>query len=101
MPKTAEISKIHSDEQHKGQAINQQQAASAQHKVDNTLRQVHAQENVQEAKIREKQEKNRKQNKDEEERKEKDQDQDKNRIIYNKDKKSSSNSQSSMIDIRL
>lgn len=58
LPKTAEVSKISHDEQHKNQAVQQLQASMSQLKSDSNLRQVHFQDRTQEAGIREKQEKN-------------------------------------------
>jgi hypothetical protein len=60
LPKTSEVSKIHTDEQHKNLVAQQQQAAASQNKTAESLRQVHKQETVQQANIREKQEKNQK-----------------------------------------
>lgn len=57
LPKTSEVSKIHSDEQHRGLLFQQQQAATVQSKAEANIRQVHSQEKPQQAGIREKQEK--------------------------------------------
>jgi len=59
LPRTSEVSKLHSDEQQKSQTQQQMQADLTQEKVDTSLRQVHSQDKVQEAKIRERQEKER------------------------------------------
>lgn len=58
MPKTSEVSKIHSDEQNKGALLQQQQATTVQNKAEANIRQVYSQEKAQEARIKEKQEKN-------------------------------------------
>lgn len=97
LPKTAEISKIHSDEQNKNQAVHQQQAVNTQHKAEDSLRQVHSQEKAQEARIREKQEKEKREQKKKEEEEEK-KDSSPN---YNKNKKLEMNNSTSRIDIRL
>lgn len=68
IPRTAEVSKMHNDEQHKNQAMQQQQASVSQHKIDNELRQVHAQDSAQEARIRERQQRENESRKDKEER---------------------------------
>jgi hypothetical protein len=57
MPRTTEISKVANDEQHKGTLLQQQQAASTQNKAEASTKQVHTQENIQHAEIREKQQK--------------------------------------------
>ena len=59
LPKTGEVSKIHSDEHQKSDALQQQQASLNQNKTETNLRQVHSQEKTQDAKIREKQERER------------------------------------------
>lgn len=59
IPKTAEVSKIHSDENQRNLVLQQQQAISMQNKVENDIRQVYMQQKAYEAKIREKQEKSR------------------------------------------
>jgi hypothetical protein len=56
-PKTSEVSKAYSDETNKNQAIAQQQAEANREKVDSNLKQVVARENVQNARVNEKQEK--------------------------------------------
>ena len=55
-PKTSELAKTFNDETNKNQAINQQQASSNQERIDNSLKQVVARENVQKGRITEKQE---------------------------------------------
>ena len=86
LPRTNEVTKIHSEEQQRSQIQQQGQANLTKQKVDDSLRQVHSQDKAQEAKIREKQEKER-----QEKRKEK-----------KKDKGSEdSNNQATTIDIRL
>ena len=62
-PKTSELSKTYNDESNKNQAIHQQQATSNRERIDNSLKQVVARENVQHGRVSEKQEKeNTKQN---------------------------------------
>lgn len=62
-PKTSELSKTHNDEANKNQAVHQQQAELNRERVDNSLKQVIARENVQHGRVDEKQEKdNSKQN---------------------------------------
>jgi len=60
VPKTSEISKISSEANQRNTSYQQQQAVNAQNRADNSLKQVYSQERTQEAKIREKQEKERK-----------------------------------------
>jgi hypothetical protein len=55
-PKTSELSKAYSDEANKNQAINQQQAETNRNRIDNSLKQVVARENVQSGRVSEKQE---------------------------------------------
>lgn len=57
MPKTAEVAKITSDNQHKQQMIAQQQSNSVQKKATDSLKQVKGQDKPHEALIREQQEK--------------------------------------------
>lgn len=57
-PKTSEVAKNQNDEMNKNQAVHQQQATMNQEKIEHNLKQVVERENVQEARIREKQEKN-------------------------------------------
>lgn len=62
-PKTTELSKTYNDEANKSQAIHQQLEKTNREKVDNSLKQVVARENVQHGRVDEKQEKeNTKQN---------------------------------------
>jgi len=62
-PKTSELSKTYSDEANKNQAITQQQTENNRERIDNSLKQVVARENVQHGRVNEKQEKdNSKQN---------------------------------------
>lgn len=71
IPKTSEVSKIHSHENQKSLVLQQQQAISAQNKVENQLRQVYLQNRVHEVKIRERErnnQQNREKNREEEER---------------------------------
>ena len=58
IPKTSEVSKIYNDDVNKNQAIHQQQQTASQTKIDNNLKQVVNRENVQNDRVREKQEKN-------------------------------------------
>ena len=62
-PKTSELSKTYSDEANKNQAINQQQAETNRDRIDNSMKQVVARENVQNGRISEKQEKDNSQQK--------------------------------------
>lgn len=55
-PKTSELSKTYNDEANKSQAINQQQASSNRERIDNSLKQVVARENIQHGRVNEKQE---------------------------------------------
>lgn len=55
-PKTSELSKTYNDEANKNQAINQQQASSNRERIDNSLKQVVARENVRHGRVSEKQE---------------------------------------------
>lgn len=59
VPRTTEISRISSEDMQKNLALQQQQTYSMQHKVENNLTQVYSQEKAQEARIRDKEEKNR------------------------------------------
>jgi hypothetical protein len=58
LPKTSEVSKISSDDQHRNTALQQMQSQSTQNKSELNLRQVHSQDKTPEARIKEKQEKN-------------------------------------------
>lgn len=62
-PKTSELSKTYSDEANKNQAINQQQAETNRDRIDNSMKQVVARDNVQNGRISEKQEKDNSQQK--------------------------------------
>ncbi len=57
LPRTGEVSKIRTDEQNKNHALQQQSTSLVQHEADDSLRLVHSQEGVQQAKIKDKQEK--------------------------------------------
>ena len=92
LPKTSEISKIHNDDQHKNQLLQQQQAVTVQNKAEDQLRQVYSQDKANEARIREKQEKNREKNKKEKK---------KNNGNYGGSKEIQSDGQTSTIDIKL
>jgi deoxycytidine triphosphate deaminase len=62
-PKTSELSKTFSDEANKNQAIIQQQTEHNRERIDNSLKQVVARENVKNGRVDEKKEKdNSKQN---------------------------------------
>ncbi|EGD46001.1 hypothetical protein Cpap_0607 [Ruminiclostridium papyrosolvens DSM 2782] len=56
VPKTSEVSKIYNDDVNKNQAIHQQQQTAGQTKIDNKLKQVVNRENVQNDRVKEKQE---------------------------------------------
>ena len=58
LPKTSEVSKVSSDDQHRNTAMQQMQSQSTQNKTELNLRQVHSQDKTPEARIKEKQEKN-------------------------------------------
>ncbi|MCX8130295.1 MAG: hypothetical protein N3I35_09380 [Clostridia bacterium] len=94
LPRTTEISKIHSDEQHKNQIIQQQQESTVQHKAEDNVKYVHSQDKVQEAKIREKEEKERNDKKQEKRK-------NKNKGNYNSNSKKEEDIKTSTIDIRL
>ena len=90
LPKTSEVSKLNHDEQHKSQLFQQQQAADAKNKVEDNLRQVYSKDKLHKANIKEKQEKeNKKQGKKE------------NKSNYDGTKKSKTENQTSIIDIKL
>ena len=55
IPRTMEVSKTTSDEAQKNLATQQQQTASMQHKVDNSLNQVYSRSRPENARINEKQ----------------------------------------------
>lgn len=55
IPKAMEVSRVNSEDTHKNIALQQQQAAFMQHKVDNTLKQVYSKAGSQNVKISEKQ----------------------------------------------
>ena len=59
-PRTTEVSRIYSDEQQKNQAIYQQQSQTVQQKADDSMRQVHKQENAYKIEMKEKQERDQK-----------------------------------------
>lgn len=56
-PKTSELSKTYNDEANKNQAIYQQQAEANRDRIDNSMKQVVARENVKQGRVNEKQEK--------------------------------------------
>lgn len=57
IPKTSEVSKIYSAEMNKNQVQQQQQTATTQHRVENSMRQVYSQDRTYEARIKEREEK--------------------------------------------
>ncbi|WP_313563699.1 hypothetical protein [Ruminiclostridium cellobioparum] len=62
-PKTTELSKTYNDEANKNQAVHQQQAEANRDRIDHSMKQVVARENVQGGRVNEKQQKdNNKQN---------------------------------------
>jgi len=56
-PKTTEVSKTYNDEANKNQAMQQQLASTNREKIDNSMKQVVARENVEHGRVSEKQEK--------------------------------------------
>ncbi len=73
IPKTSEVSKMYNDDVNKNQAIHQQQQTSNQTNIDNKLKQVVNRENVQNGRVKEKQEKdNQRQNEKKKKRQNKD-----------------------------
>ena len=92
LPKAAEMSKLHTDEQHKSHLIQQQQATSLQNKAENNLKQVYSKDKAENGRIKEKQEKNQNNKKGEEKEK-------KDKKSKNKD--FNSVEKTSTIDIRL
>ncbi len=54
-PKTTELSKTYNDEANKNQAVHQQQAETNRDRIDQSLKQVVARENVQHGRVNEKQ----------------------------------------------
>ncbi|WP_010249143.1 hypothetical protein [Acetivibrio cellulolyticus] len=64
IPKTNEVSKIHSEDQHKNDAIQQQQTNLNQHKAEDSINLVHSRDNTQKSKINEKKDKNSKEKKE-------------------------------------
>lgn len=91
IPKTGEIGKIKNDEQQKNQSLQQQQVTVNQRKAEHDVNSVHARDNSQEAKIRDKQDR---QDNSEAKKKKKAKD-------GNKDSKQKKDSGESVIDIRL
>lgn len=59
LPKTPEISRLQSNEQHKGIVLQQQQLTSLKHNVENSLKKVNLPDKAYEVKIKEKQQKDR------------------------------------------
>lgn len=82
-PKTTELSKIQNEEANKNQAILQQQAETNRDRIDHTLKQVVARENVQHGRVNEKQQK------------------DNNKQNEKKKKQKDNNGQAAKIDIRI
>lgn len=54
-PKTTELSKTYNDEANKNQAVHQQQAETNRDRIDQSLKQVVARENVRHGRVNEKQ----------------------------------------------
>lgn len=73
--KTSEVAKIHNDEEHKNQTLQQQQASQTQSNAEYNMKHVSSREKAQEGKIRERQEKNKngsnKENKEDKDKKDK------------------------------
>jgi hypothetical protein len=91
LPKTAEVSRIQSEEQQKNSLFQQQQNMSVRNDAEKSLRQVHSQNKPENAKIREKRDKH-----EEKKRKNKN-----NNIIYSKNRELEEEIRISTIDIRL
>ncbi len=70
-PKTSELSKSYSDEANKNQMINQQLTEQNRDKIDNSLKQVVARENVHGGRVEEKQEKDKSKQQNEKKKKQK------------------------------
>ena len=70
IPRTTDVAKMNSDETHKNTALQQQQAASTQHKADNTLKQVYSQSRPQDVKITQKQKENNRKDRNKDKKKE-------------------------------
>jgi hypothetical protein len=85
LPKTSEVSRQSSDDQHRNLSLLQMQSQSTQNKSELNLRQVHSQDKTPEARIKEKQEKNQGGRKEEKK----------------KNKKDNNSDNTSTIDIRL
>lgn len=92
IPKTGEIGKIKNDEQQKNQSMQQQQVTVNQRKAEHDVNSVHARDNLQESKIRDKQDR---QNNSEPRKKKKEE------KDGNKDSKQKKDPGESVIDIRL
>lgn len=92
LPKTIEVAKLQSENEHKGHIINHQQASSLHQQVETRLRQVRSQDKAQNAKINDRQEKEK--GKKREGQKESKQEMEKN-------KPSISTARTSIIDIKL
>lgn len=72
IPRTMEVSKSSSDENQKNFTMQQQQAASTQSNVENTLKQVYSQKRAQDARITERQKEENSGGKSQKKKKEKD-----------------------------
>ena len=59
LPKTMEVAKLSNDEMHRNLAAQQQQAAAAMHKAEDSLKQVYSRPQAQDVRIGEKQKENR------------------------------------------
>ena len=64
IPKTNEVAKIRSEDQHKNEVIQQHQSSVNQHKAEDSVNLVHSRDNTQQSKINEKQNKNSKEKKE-------------------------------------
>ena len=93
LPKTAEVSKFHNDEQHKNLALQQQQVSSFQKKSESNMRQVYSQDRMHGLAIKEKREK---EQKNDREGRKKDK-----KTLENSRKKDVEQIKTSTIDIRL
>ena len=96
LPKTPEVSRIQSNEQHKGIAVQQQQTTSLQNIAENNLRQVYLPDKAYEVRIGEKQqERRRNQKENNKDKKEKDKNSTKQKERHTKNRKDS------IIDIKI
>ncbi len=96
IPKASEVSRLNADEHSRNQTLQQQQKYSGQHLAENAVKLVQSQDKAHGAEIKEKREKKEKEKEGKEEKEE-----NKKKVIYSKDKKTESETQTSMIDIRV